>query len=79
MTMLIADRHWVERIQAERKASGADGHDEVWDGVTFMPPLANDEHQGLVGLLTSIFTDTIHWPGLGQVRPGINLSDRAEG
>ena len=79
MTTLIGDKHWEEHVNAERKAYGLDRRDEVWDGVTFMPPLANDEHQGLVGLLTSIFIDTIHWPGLGQVRPGINLSDRAEG
>jgi Uma2 family endonuclease len=79
MTMLIADRHWVERIQAQRKASGADGRDEVWDGVTFMPPLPNDEHQAIAMMLGGIFLDVIGWPGLGHVRAGINLSDRAEG
>lgn len=79
MATLIVDRELEARIKAERDSTGASQHDEVWDGVTIVAPLANDEHQGLVGLLTGIFADTIYWPGLGQVRPGINLSDRARG
>ena len=43
-----------------------------------MAPMSNDEHQQIVNRFASIFQDAIDWPGLGDVRPGVNVSDRIE-
>jgi Uma2 family endonuclease len=41
-----------------------------------MSPMPTDQHQKLVSLLGAILEVTVGWPGLGEVRPGVNLSDR---
>lgn len=58
---------------------GGDRYDEVWDGVYVMSPLANDEHQWLVGKFFRVFDEAIGDAGLGEVRPGVNVSDRVKG
>jgi len=78
MTTLITDRDLEQRLQAERRAVGADRYDEVWEGTYMMAPMPNDEHQQLVNRFASIFQDVIDWPGLGHVRPGVNVSDRID-
>jgi Uma2 family endonuclease len=79
MTRIEAcDPRDAEALLQRRKALGLDRHDEVWDGVYVMAPLADDEHQGLVGQLVAILMILIEWPGLGKVRPGVNISDRDE-
>jgi len=68
---------WLEKdLQAQRQATGADRYDEVWGGTYLMAPMPNDEHQEIVSRLTSIFEEVVGWPGLGKVRPGVNVSDR---
>jgi Uma2 family endonuclease len=76
MTLMVLDARDVERLKAEREASGADRFDEVWEGVYMMAPLADDEHQDLQLLLGAIFTVAVTWAGLGRVRAGVNVSDR---
>ena len=49
-----------------------------WESIYVMNPMPNDEHQQLVNRLASIFQDVIDWPGKGDVRPGVNVSDRKE-
>ncbi|MGD0897800.1 MAG: Uma2 family endonuclease [Thermoguttaceae bacterium] len=78
MTMLIEDPRLEEEIKEQRRAWGADHHDEVWEGVYFMAPLPNDEHQRLVSRLTFILEFTVGLPGLGEVRPGVNLAGPGE-
>ncbi len=46
--MLIEDPRLEKELIAQRQAWGADHHDEVWEGVYFMAPLPNNEHQELV-------------------------------
>jgi Uma2 family endonuclease len=79
MSLLITDPALRKQLIAERRAIGADHHDEVWDGVYVMSPLASDEHQRLVMRLASILDTVIGIPGLGDVRPGVNVSDRVTG
>jgi Uma2 family endonuclease len=65
---------------AERETTGADRYDEVWEGGYVMTPLANDEHQDLSTLITSILQLVVGWTlHLGIVRGGTNLSDRETG
>jgi len=78
MATLITDPVWEEQLRLEREQSGADRYDEVWEGVYVMTPIANDEHQQIVVRLAAILQDILGWPGLGEVRPGINLSDRLD-
>jgi len=76
MTTMIIDP-WLEKnLQAQRRTTGADRYDEVWEGTYMMTPMPNDEHQEIVSRLTSIFEEVVGWPGLGKVRPGVNVSDR---
>ena len=78
MTMLIEDPRLEEELKARRKAWGSDHHDEVWQGVYFMAPLPNDEHQELVYGFTVILGAVIVNAGLGKVRPGVNLAGSDE-
>ncbi len=76
MTTMIIDPWLEESLQSQRQATGADRYDEVWEGTYIMTPMPNDEHQEIVSRLTSIFEEVVGWPGLGKVRPGVNVSDR---
>ena len=49
MPTLVLDPQpaWVERLLAERRQSGADRRDEVWDGVLHVIPPPGVEHERL--------------------------------
>jgi hypothetical protein len=79
MSLLVLDKYVERRLRAQRKAWGVDQHDEVWEGVYVMSPIADIEHQSLVKGLTVAFYDVVERPGLGIVLPGVNVSDRVEG
>lgn len=78
MATMIYDAELERRLQLERQAAGADRYDEVWEGVYLMAPMPDDEHQMLVSAMAAILQEIIGWPKLGHVRPGVNVSDRAE-
>ncbi len=78
MEMIVLDPFEQGELIEKRIDSGADRFDEVWDGVYIVSPLPNDEHQDVVGLLTYAFICAIQGPGLGLVRPGVNVSDLEE-
>ena len=67
MPLLIDDPKLEARLLKRRRLSGADHHDEVWDGVYVMSPLANDEHQQLVTDLSTVLGIVIKFAGLGEV------------
>ena len=79
MVTVIHDHELAKRLIAQRRAWGADHHDEVWEGVYMMSPLAGNEHQRIVAELTAILVEVIGRPGFGNVFAGANVSDRAEG
>jgi Uma2 family endonuclease len=79
MSMLIADTLHEQILKRQRAESGADRFDEVWDGVTVMSPLADNEHQDLVGGLCAVLQAVVTWADLGKVAPGANVSDRNTG
>jgi Uma2 family endonuclease len=76
---MVLDPDVEQQILAERVRSDGEQYDEVWEGVYVMTPLPNDEHQEIVSALTSVLQEVIGWPRLGNVRAGVNLSDREEG
>jgi hypothetical protein len=79
MTVLVNDPGLMERLIAERQATGADRYDEVWDGTYVMSPIADDEHQFLVCRLSTIFDTLFGMSKQADVRPGVNISDRNDG
>jgi hypothetical protein len=78
MDMLVLDRIEQKRVLESRADSQSDKYDEVWDGVYIVSPLPNDEHQGLVAMLCHCLVATVAIPGLGLVRPGVNVSDQED-
>ncbi|HEV3168341.1 MAG TPA: Uma2 family endonuclease, partial [Isosphaeraceae bacterium] len=79
MSVIVTDPCVEDRILAERKASGGDRFDEVWNGVYWISPLPGMEHQRIATQLATILQVTIGWSGLGEVFNGINVSDREQG
>ncbi len=78
MSILVIDPALSERLLAERRESGGDRYDEVWDGVYIMSPLANDEHQELASRLNYAFHAALGFDSPHKVYAGINVSDREE-
>lgn len=78
MAMLINDESLEKRLQSERAALGVDRFDEVWEGVYVMAAAPNHEHQRLVGRLTRVLDEVVADRGLGDVLPGVNVSDRVD-
>lgn len=76
-TPLLARDELAERVRAVADSEN-NNHDEVWDEVYIVSPLANGEHQDIVGNLVTIFGVAIGWTGAGLVRPGVNVSDRED-
>jgi len=78
MTTVVTDPGFERRVHEQRRATGADRYDEVWEGVYWMMPMPNDEHQELVTRLAGLLEFAVDWPGLGRVRAGVNLSDHED-
>jgi Uma2 family endonuclease len=78
MAMYIENSEVEEELIARRQAWGVDQHDEVWEGVYFMPPMANNEHQRLVLRFTRVLDSVVAPALLGEAFPGVNLAASAE-
>jgi Uma2 family endonuclease len=78
MPVYLTDPDLEERLKAERAETGGDRYDEVWEGITFMPPLANNEHQSLGTELAIACHLALGEVGRGRVYAGVNVSDREE-
>ena len=74
MACFVADPELVERLIADRQARGVDQHDEVWEGVYFMAPMAGNEHQSFAARLVHVLCQVIDDRGLGRVFGGVNLA-----
>lgn len=76
MVMLITEPSVERDLIAARRASGIDQHDEVWDGVYVVSPIADNEHQFLVGRIYKALEEIVAGGDSGDVLPGANISDR---
>ena len=76
MEALILDPDLRKRLIRERRRTGADRFDEVWDGVYVMSPPADNLHQKLASRLTVVIDQAIGGPAAGTVFTGVNVSDQ---
>jgi Uma2 family endonuclease len=77
MATVIMDRQLAEQLRQQRAAAGSDRWDEVWEGTYMMTPLANNEHQELVGAFVDVLREALAGTG-ARVYPGANVSDREQ-
>jgi Uma2 family endonuclease len=75
LAILIFDPEKESRVRKLWPDTDDDRWTEVWDGVTVTSPLANNEHQEVVGELLQVLRVLFTGQG-GVVLPGVNLSDR---
>ena len=78
MKTLLADDVGLERLLHDRRRSGLDLYDEVWDGKYVIMSLPGNEHQDIVNDIAADLTVLVKRPGLGRVQPGANVSDDPE-
>ena len=77
--VLVKDADLADELIQERKRTGANRYDEVWEGMYVMPSMPNNAHQLLVGDLGDVFSEVVKKARLGQSYPGANVSDRRKG
>lgn len=78
MTMMINDSALEERLIEERRRTGVDRFDEVWERVYMMSPLADNEHQELAAAITHVCYCVVDQVGRGTTFPGVNVCDRRQ-
>jgi len=76
MAILVTDPRLAERLKTERRLTGADRYDEIWEGVYMMAPLPDNEHQRMVLRMAAACREAVEEGGLGEVFAGVNLTDR---
>lgn len=76
---LVQDPHAARHLLEERRRSGLDRHDEVWNGRYILMPLAGPQHQQLVNRIAYLLTRFLDDHGRdGIVEPGTNVTDQQE-
>ena len=75
MKVLLADPRSAANALADRRKSGLDLYDEVWEGTYILMPLPGNPHQRIVNRLAADLTGCVEDRGLGEVFPGANVSD----
>jgi Uma2 family endonuclease len=78
MKLLINDPDQVRRLIRERRRSGGDRYDEVWNGVYVMSPLADNEHQKLITRLSTAIDSVVGERPGANVLAGANVTDRRD-
>jgi Uma2 family endonuclease len=76
--MYIENPELEEDLKMRRQAWGADKHDEVWEGVYFVSPEADNDHQDWVFGFSMVLGEAIAKRRLGKVYPGVNLAASGE-
>lgn len=77
MAVIVVDPDEIARLRAGRPADNP--REEMWEGMLYMAPLPNDDHQDVIFELCGILREAVTQPGLGVARPGVNVSDRDAG
>ncbi len=76
---LVQDPLVAVPLLEERRRSGLDRNDEVWDGTYIFMPLAGPQHQQYVNRIAYQLTRFLDDSGRpGVVEPGTNVTDRRD-
>ncbi|MFH5802596.1 Uma2 family endonuclease [Alienimonas sp. DA493] len=76
---LVQDPHAARHLLEERRRSGLDRYDEVWDGRYILMPLPGNQHQSIVNRIAFQLTRYLDDAGVSEaVQPGANVSDRSD-
>jgi Uma2 family endonuclease len=78
VVMYVLDREQAKQLIRDRRRSGDDRFDEVWNGVYVMSPLADNEHQEISTSLSASFIQAVSGWKKARVFAGLNVSDRAD-
>jgi Uma2 family endonuclease len=78
MALLSLEPSELKRLIRQRRRSGADRFDEVWNGVYVMAPIADNEHQSLGLELAIAFKNALDVVEPGMIFAGCNVSDQPE-
>lgn len=76
MNILVTDPYLKRGLLRQRRESGADRFDEVWNGVYLMGSPPDDDHQRIVLRLSCILMTIFDRDGEADIRAGINVTDR---
>jgi len=80
MPTVVLDPGLIEQILEQRRARGSRTRDEVWDGVPYIMPEPDNEHQDLAYLFGLYFGMAVLLKGPGgRIHSTSNLSDRIAG
>lgn len=75
-TVVVLDTKLSEQLIKDRQERGIDQHDEVWEGVYMMSPLANLEHQQIAFRIAFAFQTAFGLDSDNLILVGTNVSDR---
>jgi Uma2 family endonuclease len=79
MPTVVLDGSWVQEILEKRRAQGNRTHDEVWEGVTYIMPEPDNEHERIAAFFIRVFGDVFGVNPANSVQRGANISDRIDG
>jgi Uma2 family endonuclease len=71
--------HVSERELAERRRTGHDRWDEMWEGVLHMAPAPSYEHQRILDALIVFLSPLLESGGRGVLRSGVNVFGQRTG
>ena len=78
MPVLVNDSALAAQIRSDRQKSDGAQHDEVWDGVYVMSPIADMEHQWLVVELVLAIRNVLDIARGDRIYAGLNVSNRED-
>jgi Uma2 family endonuclease len=73
---MLLDQALIERILEQRRALGNRTREEVWDGITYIMPEPNNEHQDIAMFFGTVFNLLFGIGTDNRVQPTPNISDR---
>lgn len=74
--MILLDQASIKSILEDRRAKGNRTREEVWEGVTYIMPDPNNEHQRISTFFLTVFNLCFGFDRGGDIEPSPNLSDR---
>jgi Uma2 family endonuclease len=78
MPAVLLDQMLIDSILEKRRALGNRTGEEVWEGVTYIMPDADNEHERIAAFFIRVFGDLFGEDPANSVQRGGNISDRID-